>query len=177
MTKNLCLPSRTFSRMQQDINSSFELQINYGANILFKPNTFTNISQRTQSKLAIVIMNSLDVYFTHDSVNNFHQEDRSLLDIWIKYGKNLIFENNAIRNVDIWRSSIMRIGFQHSYGTLQMATNAFVNINEGKLPRVKNSSNIFSACWIEFVELLIRMPLLLFSDQFLYEKISEILLQ
>ena len=65
------------------------------------------------------------------SLKNFHQEDRALLDIWIKYGKNLIFEQNSIQNIDIWRSSIMRIGFQHSYGTLQMATNAFVNINEG----------------------------------------------
>jgi hypothetical protein len=132
MTNDLCLPSQTFSQIKQDVNSTFQFQVNYGKNIFFTPNTFSNISQRAQSKLSIVITNSLDTYFTHDSLNHFHQEDRSLLDIWIKYSKNLIFEDNAIKNIDIWRSSVMRIGFQHSYGTLQMATNAFVNINEGE---------------------------------------------
>lgn len=115
------------------MNSTFQFQISYGKNILFTPNTFINISQRAQSQLSIVITNSLDVYFTNQSLNYLHQVDRSLLDIWIKYGKNLIFEDYSIQNIDIWRSSIMRIGYQYSYGTLQMATNAFLNINEGNL--------------------------------------------
>jgi hypothetical protein len=132
MTNNLCLPAKTFSQIKQDVNSTFQFQINYGKNILFTPHSFINITQRAQSKLSIIITNSSDVYFTQQSLKNFHQEDRSFLDIWIKYGKNLIFDDNAIQNIDIWRSSIMRIGFQHSYGTLQMATNAFANINEGK---------------------------------------------
>ena len=81
----------------------------------------------------MVMINTLDVYFAEQAISNFHQEDRSLLDIWVRSGRNLIFEDYAIENVDIWRSSLMRIGFQYSSGTLQMATNAFMNINEGRL--------------------------------------------
>ncbi|CAF0811119.1 unnamed protein product [Rotaria sordida] len=165
ITNDLCLPAETFSQIKQDINSTFQFQINYGKNILFTPNTFINISQRAQSKLAIFITNSLDVYFSHQSLNYFHQEDRSLLDIWIKYGKNLIFEDNAIQNIDIWRSSIMRIGFQHSYGTLQMATNAFVNINEGQggqiLFQIMNSTDFYfrfnQSITLERLEILDRI--------------------
>ncbi|CAF4724445.1 unnamed protein product [Rotaria sp. Silwood1] len=165
ITNDLCLPAETFSQIKQDINSTFQFEINYGQNILFTPNTFINISQRAQSKLSIIITNSLDVYFTHQSLNYFHQEDQSLLDIWIKYGKNLIFEDNAIQNIDIWRSSIMRIGFQHSYGTLQMATNAFVNINEGQggkiLFQIMNSTDFYfrfnQSITLEHLEILDRI--------------------
>ncbi|CAF2765458.1 unnamed protein product [Rotaria sp. Silwood2] len=165
ITNDLCLPAETFSQIKQDINSTFQFEIDYGKNILFKPNTFVNISQRAQSKLSIIITNSLDVYFTRQSLNYFHQEDRSLLDIWIKYGKNLIFEDNAIQNIDIWRSSILRIGFQHSYGTLQMATNAFVNINEGQggeiLFQIMNSTDFYfrfnQSITLERLEILDRI--------------------
>jgi len=147
MTNDLCLPSETFSQIKQDINSTFQFEIDYGKIILFTPHTFMNISQRTESKLSIIITNSLDVYFMNQSLKNFHQEDRSLIDIWIKYGRNLIFDNNAIQNIDIWRSSIMRIGFQYSSGLLQMATNAFTNINEGQggelLFQIINSSDFY----------------------------------
>ena len=127
----MCLSAETFSKIKQDVNSTFQFQIDYGQNILFKPYTFVNISQCSQSKLAITVTNSLDTYFSKKSLNDIHQDDQSLIDIWIKYGKNLIFDDNAIQNIDIWRSSIMRIGFQHSYGAMQIATNAFTNINEG----------------------------------------------
>ncbi|CAF3292890.1 unnamed protein product [Rotaria socialis] len=147
ITNDLCLPAETFSQIKQDMNSTFQFQISYAKNILFTTDAFTNISQRAQSKLSITITNSLDVFFTNQSLNYFHQEDRSLLDIWIKYGKNLIFADYAIQNIDILRSSTMRIGFQHSSGTLQMATNAFVNINEGQggelLFQIMNSSDFY----------------------------------
>jgi hypothetical protein len=147
MSNDLCLPSETFSQIKQDMNSTFQFEIDYGKNILFSPRTFMNISQRVQSKLSIIITNSFDVYFSNQSLKYFHQEDRSLIDIWIKYGQNLLFDNHAIENIDIWRSSILRIGFQYSYGTLQMATNAFTNINEGQggelLFQIMNSSDFY----------------------------------
>jgi len=132
LTNDLCLPSKTFTQINQNINSTFQFEINYGQNILFTSDSFINIKQNLQSKLLISITNSFDVYFSRYSFNNFSQEDRSLIDIWIKYGQNLIFEDYAIYNIDIYRSSILRIGFQHSRGTLQMSMNAFSNINEGR---------------------------------------------
>lgn len=120
--------------------------MNYGQNILFNSHAFINISQRAESTLAISTFNSLDVYFTKQSLIDFRQQDRSFLDIWIRHGKSLIFEDNSIQNIDIWRSSILRIGFQHSSGTLQMATNAFSNIKEG------NSCIIFSIKEIYFID-------------------------
>ncbi|CAF4920221.1 unnamed protein product, partial [Rotaria sp. Silwood2] len=75
------------------------------------------------------------------------------------------FEDNAIQNIDIWRSSILRIGFQHSYGTLQMATNAFVNINEGQggeiLFQIMNSTDFYfrfnQSITLERLEILDRI--------------------
>lgn len=90
-----------------------------------------NITQRGQSKFSILLSETSNGLFDQYSINHFHQEDRSLLDIWVKYSRNLLFEDYSIQNVDIWRSSIMRIGFQHSSGRLQMKSNAFQKIHEG----------------------------------------------
>lgn len=177
LTNDLCLLSETFSQIKQDVNSTFQFEIDYGKNILFNSHTFMNISQRSQSKLSIIITNSLDTYFMNQSLKNFHQEDRSFIDIWVKYGQNLIFDNYAVQNIDIWRSSIMRIGFQYSSGTLQMATNAFTSINEGQggelLFQIMNSSDFYfrfnQSTILENLEIL---------DRFLYDqdlcRISEI---
>jgi hypothetical protein len=74
-------------------------------------------------------------------LNDFHQNNRSFIDISIKYGQNLIFEDYAI---DTDRSGILRINFQDSRGTLQMAINTFSNINEGELQfQILNSSDFY----------------------------------
>ena len=147
ISTDLCFPSESFSQIQQDVNSTFQLEIDYGRNVLFTSRTFLNVSQRAQSKFSFILTNSNDVYFTNQSLTNFHQEDRSLIDIWIKYGRNLIFDNHAIANIDIWRSSLLRIGFQYSSGTLQMGSNAFSHINEGQggelLFQIINSSDFY----------------------------------
>ncbi|CAF1556077.1 unnamed protein product [Adineta ricciae] len=147
LTSDLCVPSKTFSQIKQDVNSTFQFEINYGRNILFASNAFTNINQKLQSKLAVSITNSYDVYFARYALNNLHQEDRSFVDIWMKYGQNLIFEDYAINNIDINKASILRIGFQYSRGTLQMATNAFLNVNEGQggefIFQIMNSSDFY----------------------------------
>lgn len=139
MTSDLCLPSNTFSHIQQDINSTFQFQIQYASNILFTNHSVRNITQRTRSQFSLVLINVFDVYFDQYSINAFHQEDHSLFDIWIKYGNNLIFEDDSVQNIDIWRSSLMRVGFQYSSGALQLATNAFSDINEGKKCRTFRS--------------------------------------
>lgn len=132
LTDDLCLPSETFSHIDQDVNSTFQFQLQYGSNLLFTNHSVLNVTQRGQSKFAFILINLFDVYFDEQSITYFHQEDQSFFDIWIKYGNNLIFEDNAIQNIDIWRSSVMRVGFQYSSGALQIATNAFSDINEGK---------------------------------------------
>lgn len=131
LTEDLCLPAETFSQIRQDMNSSFQFQVHFANKILFSSNSVINISQRAQSKFSILMIRTNDIYFDQYAIDHFHQEDRSLLDIWIKYGHHLIFEDNSIQNIDIWRSSLMRIGFQNSQGKLQMKPNAFHHINEG----------------------------------------------
>jgi len=131
LTNDLCLPNKTFSQIKQNLNSTFQFEINSIQNILFTTNSFINIKQYLQSNLLITITNSFDVYFSRYSFNNFHQENQSVIDISVKSGQNLIFEDDAIYNIDIYRSSILKIGFQYGRGTLQMATNAFSQINEG----------------------------------------------
>lgn len=120
--------NKTFDNVKQNLNSTFQLEINSGQNILFTSQSFNNIRQSLQSKLLISIINSFDVYFSEYSLKNFYQENQSLIDISVKYGQNLIFENYAI-----YYSNILRIAFQHSRGTLQMATNAFSRINQSIL--------------------------------------------
>jgi hypothetical protein len=132
LTSDLCLPARTFSRIEQDMNSTFQFQVHLAGSIGFNADALLNISQRAQSKFSLLLVNTLDVHFDQQSINYVRQEDRSLLDIWIKYGKNLVFDDRSVQNIDIWRSSFMRIGFQYSSGRLQIATNAFSHINEGK---------------------------------------------
>jgi len=50
MTNNLCFLVETFSQIKQDINSTFQFEINYEKNILFTPHTFINISQRVHNQ-------------------------------------------------------------------------------------------------------------------------------
>ncbi|UJR10700.1 hypothetical protein I4U23_014893 [Adineta vaga] len=147
LTNDLCIPSKTFSQIKQDVNSTFQLEINYGRNILFNSDSFTNINQKFESKLSVSVTNVYDVYFARYALNHIHQEDRSFVDIWMKYGQNLIFQDYAINNMDIYQASILRVGFQHSRGTLQMATNAFSSINEGQggefIFQIMNSSEFY----------------------------------
>ncbi|CAF2955772.1 unnamed protein product [Rotaria sp. Silwood2] len=147
LTNDLCLPNKTFSQIKQDLNSTFQFEIDNGQNLLLTSNSFININQKLQSKLSIIIINSLDVYFSHNALNNIHQEDHSLIDISIKYGQNLIFDDYAINHVNIYNSSILRVHFQHSRGTLQIAMNAFSSISKdqsGKLVfQITNSSNFY----------------------------------
>ncbi|CAF0848069.1 unnamed protein product, partial [Didymodactylos carnosus] len=131
ISNDICFPSLTFSCLSQDINSTFQLQVTYGKNILFSKESFVNITQRYKSTLSLLISNCTDIYLSKYSIVNFHQQDQCLIDIWIKYSKNLIFDDYSIKNIDIFKSSILRIGFQYSTGTLQIASNAFTNINEG----------------------------------------------
>lgn len=132
MTSDLCLPANTFHAIKQDSNSSLQFEIDYGKNIYLGGQAFSNVSQTAQSKLSVIVRNSHDVHFASRSMTNIRQQDRSLLDLWIKSGRNLIFEEKAIENVDLQRSSILTIGYLHSNGVLQMDTNAFANVNEGK---------------------------------------------
>ncbi|CAF0896471.1 unnamed protein product [Rotaria sp. Silwood1] len=147
LTNDLCLPNKTFNQIKQDLNSIFQFEINYGQNFLFTSNSFINIYQKLQSKLFITIINSLDVYFSRYSLNNIHQKNHSLIDISIKYGQNLIFDDYAINNMSIYNSSILTIRFQYSRGALQMAMNAFSNINQGQdgklVFQIINSSNYY----------------------------------
>lgn len=141
LTNNLCLSNQTFSQIKQQKNSTFQFEIHSGQNILLNSESFSNITQNFQSKFLISITNSYDVYFSRYSLNKFHQENRSFIDISIKRGQNLIFEDYAI---DTDRSGILSIGFQDSRGTLQMAINAFSNINEGQLQfQIINSSDFY----------------------------------
>jgi hypothetical protein len=132
LTNDLCLPTKAFSQIDQNQKSTFRIQIDSGQNILFASNTFFHIKQSRQSKLHIHLINSFDVYFSRYSLNHVHQEDQAQIDISIQYGQNLILEDYAIVTTDVSRSSILKIGFQHSRGTLQMARNAFSKINNGK---------------------------------------------
>lgn len=117
--------NKTFNRIKQTLNSTFQFEINYGQNILFASESFNHIKQTLQSNLLINIFNSLDVYFSEYSLKNIQQENQSLIDITNKYGQNLIFENNAI-----YYSNILKIAFEYSKGTIQMATNAVSQTNQ-----------------------------------------------
>ncbi|CAF4751261.1 unnamed protein product [Rotaria socialis] len=147
LTNDLCLPNKTFDQIKQDFNSTFQFEINYGQNLLFTSNSITNVNQNLQSKFTIAIANSLDIYFSRCAFNNIHQEDHSLIDISVKYGQNLIFDDYAINNMNINHSSMLKIGYQHSIGTLQMTMNSFSNINEGQggelVFQIMNSSDFY----------------------------------
>lgn len=154
-----------FSQIKQDMNSTLQFEVDYGKNLLFTPRTFYNITQRAQSKFTLILTNCNEIYFTNQSLTNFHQEDRSLIDIWVKYSRNLIFDNYAIVNLDIWRSSLLRIAFQYSSGTLQMGPYAFTQINEGQggelIFQIINSSDFYfrfdSSTNLERLEMLDRI--------------------
>ena len=133
LTNDLCLSNKTFNQIKQNQNSRFEFEINLSKNIIFTTNSFIDIKQNLQSKFLINIINSFDIYFSRYSLTNIYQNNRSLIHILIKYGQNLIFEDDSIYNIDMDRQSIFTIGFQHSRGTLQMATNTFSQINQGIL--------------------------------------------
>lgn len=169
ITNDLCISSKTFSQIQQDLNSTFQLDINHGQDLVFNSHAFVNITQRAQSKFSIVVNHCADIFFVSEALKDFHQEDQSLIDIWIKSSQNLLFDQNAIEYVNIYGSSIMRIGYQYCRGKLQMSTNSFHDINEQQgghlLFQIINSTD-FSLRFNQTVQLE-RLEIL---DRILYDE-------
>jgi len=79
------------------------------------------------------IFSLFDIYFSSYSFNNISQTNQSTIEISTEHIQNLIFDDYAIQtNDDKSRSSSIKIAFEHSRGTLQMSTNTFSLINNGK---------------------------------------------
>ena len=91
-----------------------------------------DIEQESRSHISVVLTRVFDVYFSRHSLHHIRQEDHSSIDVAITYGQNLIFGDHAVDDLDMRRTSTMTVSFKHSAGTLQMASNAFLNVRQGK---------------------------------------------
>ncbi|UJR35122.1 hypothetical protein I4U23_027893 [Adineta vaga] len=129
------IPSKLFDQIKLESKSKFHLEIvNVTSSLLtIEPYAFHGIRHGFKK-----VDYGKNIYLNSSTFSNISQHTQSKLSIILR---------NSMHNLDIQRSSMMRIGYFHSTGILHTDSNAFVNVHRDHdsqfLFQIVNSSDFY----------------------------------